>query len=430
MVALRSDAFASSVLWHDGLVPTPVPTADLPTEADAVVVGAGYAGLSAAAEFARQGARTVLLEAAPLGTGASTRNGGMVIPELKAGPATLAQSLGPLAARLYAEVDEAFDHVESLTDTARNGDAIDCDYRRSGQLLLAHSPRKIDHLRALAAELRMHGDDVAVLTGDGLAEEIGSSEFPAGLLMARVGSLHPARFHDGLVRRALAAGVSIHEHTPARSIQTRPNGGALVSTNRGTIRTRHLLLTTNATADDLCPPLRRRVLPLGSFIIATEVLDPELARSISPRGRMMVDTRNLLAYWRLTPDGRLAFGGRRSLRHTELHEAVDHLYDTMQRVHPQLHGVRIDRAWGGTVAMTLDRLPHVGRVGPAWYATGCNGSGVALMPWLGERMARALIGVDGMPAFADLPHRRIPLDRWRRYWLPVAGVWFTFQDRR
>ena len=179
-------------------------------------------------------------------------------------------------------------------------------------------------------------------------------------------------------------------------------------TDRGRIRAPRVLVATNATADAFLPKLRRRVLPVGSFIVATEVLDPELARSVAPTGRMMVDTKNLLFYWRMTPDGRLAFGGRRSLAPSTVAQAADFLYDAMVTIHPQLADTAIDAAWGGEVAMTLDRMPHVGQVGSTWYATGCNGSGVALMPWLGARMAAVLLDEESPPSFAELNHRPIP----------------------
>jgi glycine/D-amino acid oxidase-like deaminating enzyme len=172
------------------------------------------------------------------------------------------------------------------------------------------------------------------------------------------------------------------------------------------------------------------VLPVGSFIIATEVLDPELAAAVSPRNRMLVDTRNFLHYWRLTPDGRMLFGGRRSLSRSTIPQARDFLYAEMLGIHPQLGGVRVARAWGGEVAITLDRLPHVGRLGGVWYAAGCNGSGVALNTWLGMRIGQHLAGEADPPSFAELRHRPIPLHRARRAWLPAVGAWFRGQDGR
>ena len=144
---------------------------------------------------------------------------------------------------------------------------------------------------------------------------------------------------------------------------------------------------------------------------------------------MLVDSKNFLFYWRLTPDGRVVFGGRRSLARSSLAQAREFLYASMVAVHPQLAGVAVARAWGGDVAVTLDRLPHVGRIDGAWYATGCNGGGVPLNTWLGMSIGRHLAGDGPPPAFAELRHRPIPLHRWRRVFLPAVGLYYRWQDR-
>jgi len=176
------------------------------------------------------------------------------------------------------------------------------------------------------------------------------------------------------------------------------------------------------------------VVPVGSYIIATEVLDPALARDISPRDRMLVDTKNFLFYWRLSPDGRVLFGGRRSLAPATIPEARDFLYESMLQVHPQLAGVALEFAWGGNVAVTYDRMPHFGRVPTgdaegAIFATGCNGSGVALNSWLGVRAAAVVEG-EASPSFAEIPFPAVPLHAARSAYLPVVGQWFGWQDRR
>jgi glycine/D-amino acid oxidase-like deaminating enzyme len=144
---------------------------------------------------------------------------------------------------------------------------------------------------------------------------------------------------------------------------------------------------------------------------------------------MVFNDRNLLWYWRLDPDGRMVFGGRKRLGGVALDEARAFLRRSMLEVHPQLAGVRVEHAWGGNVALTLDRLPHCGRLDGLWYATGCNGSGVATNTWLGHRMAAAICG-EPLPPFAELRHRAIPLHRFRRAWLPAVSAWFRHQDRR
>jgi glycine/D-amino acid oxidase-like deaminating enzyme len=287
----------------------------------------------------------------------------------------------------------------------------------------------VTRLHALAEEHRSIGHAAVVVEGDALAAELGSTRFPAGLVLPRSGGLHPAHFHAGLLARARRAGAAVHGRTAAVAIEARAGGGSVVRTARGDVSAGEVLLATNAYADDIAPWLRRRVLPMGSFIIATEPLEAELAATVIPRRRMCFDTKDLLWYWRVRRDGRLLFGGRKGLGRVGLAPARDHLYASMLEVHPQLAGVRVDRTWGGLVALTRDRLPHCGRVGESWYATGCNGSGVALNTWLGEAMAGAMCG-DELPPFAELGHPAVPLHRTRAAYLPLVGAWYRLRDRR
>jgi glycine/D-amino acid oxidase-like deaminating enzyme len=431
--AVLSPRYTEQVLWQAQARPPSVATGVVPPSVDVAVVGAGYCGLAAATELARHGRSVVVLEKEALGWGASTRNGGMVIPELKAGPAALERSHGPLGRRLYAEVTDAFDWVEELIAGGAgvhpdDAGGIECDYHRSGQLYLAHSARQVPSLEAMATEHARLGEPVWFVPRDRLGDEIGSHRHHGAVVLERTGGLHPARFHAGLARRALAAGAVVHDRTAVRDLV--PGAGrTTLRTTHGDVEARDVLLATNAYADGLLPELRRRVLPVGSYIIATEVLDAEVAADVSPTGRMMVDTKNFLFYWRLTPDGRMAFGGRRSLDPTDVADARDFLYDSMVKIHPQLGGVAVDCAWGGNVAVTLDRLPHVGRMSGAWYATGCNGSGVALNTWLGHRLGLVIVGEAAPPAFAELRHRPIPLHAWRSAYLPFVSRWFSWQDR-
>jgi glycine/D-amino acid oxidase-like deaminating enzyme len=421
--ALRSPSFREAVLWREE-APSPAgDTGPLPAEADVVVVGGGYCGMAAAWELARRGRSVVLLEAHALGWGASSRNGGMVIPELKPGPAALERTYGPLGLRLYAAVNEAFDFTEKVI--AEHG--IDCDYERTGQLYLAHHDRLLPHFRDLAHEHQALGEDVRFLDRISLASEIGSTLYPAGLVFERTGGLQPARFHAGLVTLARRAGALLHDNTRALEL-TRARAGYEIRTPRGRIRSAEVLLATNAYADEVSPRLRRGVLPVGSYIIATEPLDAGLADELSPHRRMFVDSKNFLFYWRVTPDGRMVFGGRRSLAASSIAQAADFLYESMLRIHPQLADTAITHAWGGNVAVTLDRLPHVGRNDGVLYATGCNGSGVALLTWLGTRLG-AMVCSEAPPPFAELKHRAIPLLKGRDLYLPFVGLWFRWQDR-
>jgi glycine/D-amino acid oxidase-like deaminating enzyme len=411
------------VLWIEQVGPPAADDGPPEREADVVVIGGGYAGLSAARVLASAGRSVTVLEKERLGWGAHARNGGMVIPELKSGPRTLRTRYGELGERMYREVNEAFDHVEALATHE-----IDCDYARTGQLYLAHAARQVAHLRELAGEHTGEGEDVAFVDRDALAEEIGSQEFHGAIRYARTGGLHPARFHAGLARLARTAGARVHDHCAATALE-RDGAGFRVHTQRGSIRAKEVVVATNAYADGLLPELRRRVLPISSFIVTTEPLDAATLDAISPRRRMFVDTKQFLFYWRTTPDGRVLFGGRRSLGPVSLDDARDFLVASMLRIHPQLAGHPVTHRWSGFVAITLDRMPHAGRIGGAWYVTGCNGSGVATNTWLGHRIGQAILGDEPPPAVGELHHRPIPVHGLRRAWLPAVGSWFRWQDR-
>ena len=414
------------VLWHDDAEPPALdPDRRLPAEVDVVVVGAGYCGLAAGRELAGRGRSVAVLEREPLGFGASTRNGGMVIPELHAPPRELRRHFGELGARMWAAVNDAFDRTEALVAE----EAIDCDYERTGQLYLAHADRVVPGMRELASALAEDDEDVHLVEGAELRGEIGSSAFPAGLVIARTGGLHPAKFHSALARLALDSGAQVFDRTAVVTVDRRPGGGWRVYTNRSRIDCDQLLLAANATIDGTFGDLRRRVVPVGSYVIATEPLPPALLDELSPRRRMFVDSKNFLFYWRLSPDGRMVFGGRKSLSPPSPEAACEYLATELVRIHPQLRDVAVTHSWGGYVALTLDRLPHCGVRDDVWYATGCNGSGVALMPWLGEQLAAAMSGEGPLPPFAEVPHRPVPLWSLRRATLPLAGVWFAAQDR-
>jgi glycine/D-amino acid oxidase-like deaminating enzyme len=411
------------VLWTEQVEPPVADDGPPERDADVVVVGAGYAGLAAARVLAAAGNSVTVLEKERLGWGAHARNGGMVIPELKAGPRTLRTKYGERGDQMYREVNDAFDLVESLTASD-----IDCDYARTGQLYLAHAERHVDHLRKLAEEHAQEGEDVVYVERDELAGEIGSSEFHGAVRYARTGGLHPAKFHAGLARLARSAGARVHDRCPATNLEPTPTGFRL-STPRGAVTAKDVIVATNAYADGLLPELRKRVLPIGSSIVTTEPLDADVLDAVSPRRRMFVDTKNLLFYWRTTPDGRVLFGGRRSLSPASLHEARTFLTTSLRRIHPQLRDAQITHQWSGYVAITLDRMPHAGQLRGAWYATGCNGSGVATNTWLGHRIGQTVLGAAEPPAVAGLRHLPIPLHRVRRAYLPAVGSWYRWQDR-
>jgi glycine/D-amino acid oxidase-like deaminating enzyme len=417
--------YAARPFWWDEVdLPQPVPT-PLPAVVDVVVVGAGYTGLAAAWEIARGGRQVAVLDGDDVGAGASSRNGGMAHP---GGKRALSEFLDqPDGRRLWDETVAAFEGVASLGDEL----GVDFDFHRRGHLELAHHPRLAEHQRAVARAYASIGEETRFLDRAALGSEIGSGRFWGGLLVERSAGLHPAKLAAGLSRAAVSSGAVVQGATTVLGLERRGRSYE-VETSRGALRCEEVVVATNGATDRrLVPWLGRRVLPIGSYMLATEPLEPEIVASVNPHGRMFFDTRNLLHYWRPSPDGRrILFGGRTSLAPTTVERSRDLLYRAMVQIHPQLAGVRVDRAWGGRVALTADRFPHVGRheATGVVYAMGYCGSGVALSVHFGRSVGRWLCGRGDLPAFAGRPWRPTPWPAQVPWLLAAAGLGFQARD--
>jgi glycine/D-amino acid oxidase-like deaminating enzyme len=390
-----------------------------------VVVGGGYTGTMAAARLAWRGRSVALLEQNELGWGASSRNGGMVHPGFKLGPGELLKRYGDRGRQLYRATLDAFALVEETIATNR----IDCDYARTGHLYLAHKPGHVEHLEAEARLLsREFGINARVLHGDALASEIGSTVYHGALLFERSGGLHPAKYYAGLAQLARDRGAHLHDQTPAIAIERRGGGGFVVVTPRGRIATRDVLLATNGYSDRVLPTLRRRIIPIGSYIIATEPLGADRAQSAIRNRRMLFDSKNFLYYWRLSSDNRMLFGGRASFAPTTIARARDWLYAAMIRVHPQLEGTTVEHAWGGNIGFTFDRLPHIGRIKGITYALGYCGTGVAMSTYFGQLAADWIAGGD-LPDCWKGAFPGVPFYREKPWFLPAVGWYYAALDR-
>ena len=398
----------------------------LPDSADAVVIGGGYTGVAAARKLALQGARVVLLEANTLGWGASSRNGGICHPGFKWDPQTLARKYGrELAHALYAETVQATD---LLAGTVRD-QGIDAELRYNGYLVLAWARAHAEEFPAEVAALADVGTASRVISRDQLASEIGTSVYHGGIAIDAGGVIHPAKWFVALAGLAERAGAELHEGVRATSIRRQGDGRFVVETKRGAILARDVLVATNGYTDGAAPTLRRRIIPIGSYIIATEPLSEALARELSPTGRAYFDTRNFMSYWHVTADRRMLFGGRVSFFPTSVDRTARLLYQRMVQVHPQLAGTRVEYSWGGKVALTMDRMPHIGRAGGVMYAMGYSGTGVVMSNWLGTRAAEWMAG-GAPPALAKLRFPIVPAPYEGRPWfLPFAGEVFRLQDR-
>jgi glycine/D-amino acid oxidase-like deaminating enzyme len=405
----------------------------LPERADVTVIGGGYTGLTAALTLARGGARVTLLEAEGLGFGASSRNGGLLHPGLKWGRRALVGQHGPdLGGAIFqAGVDAPGRAAAFIAD---NG--FPADLQQSGLAVLAWGRSHLGPLEEELEELQGAGLTGRFLRGAQVREELGSTVYPGGYVVEESWMIHPGRYVAALAAAATDAGVDLHTGTRARLVE-RDGTDRLVHTPRGVIRSRAVLLATNGYTDGAVPWLRQRVMPIGSYIIATEPMSPELAASVSPRGRTFFDSKAFLYYWHVNAERRLIFGGRASFRRTTPDRTGAILEQAMHWVHPQTAGLRVDFAWGGNVAFTFDRLPHLGEHDGIHHALGYCGSGIALGTVFGLEMA-AILGAGSETARGRSPFERTPFPaapivaaayRGRPWFLPLAGEWFRLTDR-
>ncbi len=318
--------------WH-ATMPTLPSRRDrqLPDVADVVVIGGGYTGINAARTLARGGASVTLIETEQLGFGGSTRNGGIVHPGYKWGPQELIDRYGEETGRaLFAETMAAYDLVKRLIAD----EAITCEFRECGYLDLAWAPSHVDELRSSVETLRRFGIETTFVTKADLGAEIGSTFYHGGLVFPPSGLLHPGKYFAGLVGAAERAGADLHEGVRATSIRRQADGRLVVETTRGAILTKEVVVGTNGYTDGVVPSLRRRIIPIGSYIIATEPLPEELARTVSPRGRAFFDTKNFLYYWHVSEDRRMIFGGRASFLPTNVDHTAAILHKGMLRGAP------------------------------------------------------------------------------------------------
>ena len=419
--------FKAQPFWWEAYRPSALPEITLPREARVVIVGAGYAGLSAALELAALGLDCLVLDANEPGFGASTRNGGMVSGGVNVGKRYMSKPMPPdQAAPFMADAADAFTLIEDLITKEK----IDCGWTKAGYFLGAwcnshydDMAKKVEHLNAAAKS------DCFLVPQERQREEIGSDYYRGGMVVGRAAHIHPALFFKGLLDLCQKRGIKIASKTPVTKL-TQTTTGWSVETPRGTITAGDVIIATNGYTGDITPQLKRRVVPVGSYIIATEELPPDLAASLSPKNRSIADTRRVLTYYRMSPDRkRLIFGGRAKFGHTDPVETAPILYQFMTDRYPQLKGVKITHAWTGNVAFTMDEMPHMGKFDNLHYALGCNGSGIAMMTYLGQQTARKVAGKSNRVCAFDRPEfPDHPLYNGSTWFLPLVGRYFRTRD--
>lgn len=398
-------------------------------KADVAIIGGGFTGLSAALALAKRGANVVLLEAGQVVGEASGRNGG----QCNNGTA---HDYGALSAKFGKDTAKAWyrahcDAVDTVERLARE-EGIDCDFNRCGRVKLAAKPAHYDKLvRAhdlLAAEV---DSNVRLVPPEQVRDEVGSDAFHGALIQTTSAQLHPARFGVGLAEAAARAGARIYEQAEVTGLDRLPQGWRVTS-SRGTVSADQVLVATGgAPAAAPFGFFRRRIISVGSFVIATEPLDNATIDRLLPGRRNYVTSKNIGNYFRLTPDNRLIFGGRARFAISDPRSDLKSgriLEETMGALFPALKGVGVDHVWGGMVDLTADRLPRAGEQDGLYYAMGYSGHGVQMATHMGQQMARVMSGEPDANPWADLDWPSVPGHFGKPWFLPLVGLWYKWQD--
>jgi gamma-glutamylputrescine oxidase len=396
-------------------------------QVDVAVLGGGIAGCSTALHLAKRGYRVALLEARFVGYGASGRSGGQTIFGLAASQQRLAADVGREDARRLFDLSvEALNLTQSLIREY----TIDCDYH-ANHVHVAVKARHIRELKEWAHELHeeYRYPSAQFLDRDALRAHVTSDRYLAGLFDPLSGHLHPLKYTQGLARAAEAAGARIYENSEVLRYDDGPE--VRVHTAQGTVRCAHLILCGNAYIGAVAPSLARRILGVGTYIIATEPLGEARAQSLLPSNAAIADINWILDYFRRSDDHRLLFGGRVSYSSVQPPHLAESMRRRMVRVFPALTDVKVAFAWGGYLDITMSRAPNFGRLAPnVFYLQGFSGHGVTLTGLAGKLVAEAVAGTaEHFDVFARIPHRDFPGGRlFRRPSLMLAMLYYRIRD--
>jgi len=426
--------YKERVFWWDTVEMPEGDPAPLPEKADVAVIGSGFSGLSAARALARRGAQVAVLEAQSIAWGASSRNGGMVLTGMKLGVEELRRRYGlETTQRMYAASLASIDCVEQIVKEER----ISCDFARCGHLEVACKPAHFaGFCRSAEIIARDFNHQLRIVPRRELHSEIGSDIYYGGLVDEVSAGLNPARYVEGLARAVRQAGARLFDKARVTRMQPASrngSGGFQLQTARGPLWARDVFVGTSGYTGAVTPGLHKKIIPIGSFIIATEPLPEALARELSPQNRMIFDSKNYLYYYRLTPDNRMLFGGRAAFfpeTANTIRRSAEILRRGMVDVYPQLREAKVEYAWGGTLDFAFDIMPHAGKMDGMYYAVGYAGHGVAMATYLGTKIAEAMSGNSDANPFAGLPFPGAPLGLYNGnpWFLPLAGAWYKFLD--
>tara|TARA_B100001765_G_scaffold206768_1_gene164295 strand:+ start:195 stop:1493 length:1299 start_codon:yes stop_codon:yes gene_type:complete len=426
--SLFTENYKNTPYWWDR---TPRPTIKeipLPKETEVLVIGSGYTGLCTAIQTCRNGLDTVVLDAQDAGWGGSSRNGGQVSPSIKPSFQDLSRKYGEEPAReLLKEGNNALKWIGDFIQEEN----IDCDFRRVGHYYGAHSLSQFKHLEKIINEqpegLQL---DVNLIPKSQQHTEIGSDFYHGGIVHQNHASLDPARFHQGLLEGALTSGAQIKTHCAVNKIEKK--GGIFqIHTEAGTMSAREVVVATSGYTGTVTPWHRRRVIPIGSYIISTELLAEDLVNELIPRDRVITDSRKLVVYYRASPDRkRILFGGRVSLNETDPDKCAKPLHKKLTQIFPQLAKIKVSHSWMGFVGFTFDHMPHTGDKEGVHYAMGYCGSGVCLSSYFGTKLGQRLAGLpQGNTIFTDINFQTRPFYKGNPWFLAPSILYFQLRDR-
>jgi glycine/D-amino acid oxidase-like deaminating enzyme len=424
-----ADNFKLEPYWWDEVPRPAIDAAPLPATVDVAIVGSGYTGLHAALQTARGERHTVVFDGEDAGWGCSTRNGGQISTSIKPSYDVLARRHGPQRAfDILKEGQNSLAWIGEFVAAER----IDCDFAAVGRFHAAHNAAQFAALaHRVAHQPKGLAVDAQVVPRAEQRNELGSDAYWGGVVYTRHCSVDPARYHRGLLERALAAGAQVVPRCRVTRIEKDGNGFRVV-TARGTTRARDVVVATNGYTGALTPWLQRRVIPIGSYMIATEPLPAGLMARLIPKNRIVSDTRKVVYYYRASPDRqRILFGGRVSQNETDPRVSAPLLHRDMVQIFPELAPTRVTHSWCGFVAYTFDELMHVGKHDGIHYAMGYCGAGVGTASYFGMRIGQQVLGLPaGRTALDGLAFQTRPFYTGKPWFLGASIRYYRWRDRR
>ena len=414
--------------WLEGLPEFNSISNKLPQRVDVAIVGSGYTGLNAALQTIRGGRSTVVFEAGVPGQGCSTKNGGQISTSIKPSLEKLSAKFGTQnGIAIRQEGENALNWIGDFITSEK----IDCNFSRVGRYHAAHTQKHYELITRDAEKVnRSEGIEAYAVPKNEQLKELGSDVYHGGVVFPRHASVDPGKYHRGLLQRVVDAGVDVFGQCAVLDIEQTPDG-FVITTQKGKVKARDVIIATNGYTSNLTPWLQKRVIPIGSYIISTEELDPVMVNELFPTNRIASDTCKVIYYYRTSPDRkRILFGGRVSATETNPLLSGPKLLKDLYRIFPQLEGTKISHSWTGTVAYTFDEMAHTGQHNGIYYSMGYCGSGVSMASYLGMRLGQKVLGlVEGKTAFDDLPFPTRPLYNGRPWFLPAVVSWYRMQDR-